>query len=204
MLRNHFCVIAANCAVIALAACDRDLPAGSPNGGEPADAPAPPSITPPDQVAGQAPRLRAGLWSVSTIMDGSAQTARMCLDDAVQTRMSVMGGQMAGGACQQAEVTPRPGGGWAMRSVCDMGSGGRMVSEGVVTGDPQSRYRSEMTVTTSGAAVAHMNRTVTHVSEGRHEGPCPADMRAGDMEMAGGMRLNMLDMAEQASRMGAP
>ena len=201
---HHRHTIAPLALIVAMAvgACEREPTVSDPAGGEPADAPADIQTPAPETTA--APRLRAGLWSVSTTTDGVGQVTRMCIDDAVQSRMSVIGGQMAGGACQTSEMTPRAGGGWSMRSVCDMGPGGRMVSQGVVTGDFRNTYRNETTVTTSGASVAHMNRTVTQVSEGRHEGACPEGMNPGDIEMPGGMRLNMLEMAEMAARMGAP
>ena len=118
--------------------------------------------------------------------------------------MSVLGSQMAGGACEESTVSPRPGGGWTVRSVCDMGSGGRVVSEGVTTGDLNSAYRTEMTSTTTGAAVPHMNRTVAQVVEGEHQGACPEGMAPGDLEAPGGIRFNMLEMAEMAGRAGAP
>ncbi len=151
------------------------------------------------------PKLREGLWTMASVSDGMNTESRMCVDAAMQEQMSVLGGQMAAGACSENAVTPRVGGGYAMRSVCDMGAGGKMVSQGVVTGDLSSGYRSEMTVTTTGAAVPQMNRTVTMVSTATHGGACPAGMKAGDLETQG-IKVNMLDMAAQAKagQAGAP
>lgn len=185
---------------LGLTACGRGEPAGSePAPGEPADAPEVAESAP-----AEGPELRAGLWTVTSDTDGMVSSIRMCVDAEVQRQMSVLGSQMAGGACEESTVTPHPGGGWAVRSICDMGSGGRVVSQGVTTGDMNAAYRTEMTSTTTGAAVPHMNRTVTSLMEGRHEGPCPDGMVPGDMEAPGGIRLNMLEMAEMAGRMGAP
>ena len=77
-------------------------------------------------------------------------------------------------------------------------------TEGQITGDMNTRYTNRMTSTTTGAAVAHMNRTTAMTAEGVFEGPCPADMKPGDMEIPGGMRFNMIEMAEGAAKMGAP
>lgn len=185
-------------AVLGLAGCDRPEPAPSqPAAGEPADAPE-------TGTAAGRPELRAGLWVVTSQVDDLTTTMRMCVDAEMQRRMSVLGGQATGGACREAEVAPHPGGGWTVRSVCDMGSGGRTVSEGVLTGDLRTAYRNEMTSTTTGAAVPHMNRTVVQVVEGAHQGACPEGMTPGDLEAPGGVRLNMLEMAEAVGRMGTP
>ncbi len=187
-------------AILGLAACNREDPAPSePAAGEPADAPEMAEAAP----AGR-PELREGLWVVTSQMEDLSTTMRMCVDADVQRRMSVLGSQMAGGACEEAEVSPRAGGGWSVRSVCDMGSGGRTVSEGTLTGDLRTAYRNEMTSTTTGAAVPHMNRSVTQVVEGEHQGACPEGMAPGDLEGPGGVRLNMLDMAELAGQAGTP
>lgn len=187
-------------AILGLSACGREESVvAEPNGGEPADAP-----EMAEGAAQQQPVLRDGLWVVASETDGMRSAMRMCVDAEVQQRMSVLGSQISGGACEESTVTPRPGGGWTVRSVCDMGSGGRVVSEGVTTGDLTSSYRTEMISTTTGAAVPHMNRTVTQVAEGEHQGPCPETMVPGDLEAPGGIRFNMLEMAEMAGRAGSP
>ncbi|MFN3537441.1 MAG: DUF3617 family protein [Brevundimonas sp.] len=187
-------------AVLGLSACGREEPVVSePAGGEPADAPEMAEGAPQER-----PVLRDGLWVVVSETDGMRSAMRMCVDAEVQQRMSVLGSQMSGGACEESTVTPRPGGGWTVRSVCDMGSGGRVISEGVTTGDLNSGYRTEMTSTTTGAAVPHMNRTVAQLVEGEHQGACPEGMAPGDLEAPGGIRFNMLEMAEMAGQAGAP
>ena len=164
-----------------------------------------PSEPPPSAVVpgDGTPRLAPGLWRVTTTSDGQSQEMSMCLDAAIQSRMSAFGATASAGACEETRMTREPGGGWRTRSVCDMGPGGRMVSDGVVTGDFRSIYRSEWTTVTSGAALAQMNGETSSVAEGRLVGPCPADMRPGEADIAG-MRLNMAEMADQAAaRAGA-
>lgn len=197
MQNAHIPVIGA--AVLALAACGDRKEADAP-----ADAPA--AAAPGTAAPVSAPKLRAGLWRVSMTGEGPQSTASMCLNDAVQERMNVVGAQNAGGNCQPTAMTPNPGGGWRYRSVCDYSAmgGGTSVSEGVMTGDLTTGYTSRTTVTTTGAQVAHMNRAVTITGEGVYAGPCPADMKPGDMVIAGGMKFNMLEMAEMASKMEAP
>ena len=158
-------------------------------------------------VASEAtPRLKAGLWTMTMGDEAPGGVSRMCLDDAVQAKMSVIGTQQSAGACQQSVVTPKVGGGYSFRTLCDataMG-GGRTVNEGEITGDLKTRYVSRSTVTTEGAPLAQMNRAVTVTAEGTYAGPCPADMKPGDLEIEGGMRFNMAEMAEQAAKMAPP
>ena len=198
-------VLTVTAALLALAACgDKtgDQKAAADKAG---DAPATGAPATPGAAAAT-PKLRAGLWRVTTTGDGPEGVARMCLDDAVQTRLNVVGAQASAGACQQTATSPNPGGGWRYRTVCDHSAmgGGTSVSEGVMTGDLTNGYSSRTTVTTTGAQVAHMNRTVTVSGQGVYEGPCPSDMRPGDMIIPGGMRFNMLEMAEMASKMQTP
>lgn len=185
--------------VLGLTACQKS---GADTSEDPAAAP---SAGPASAPAGT-PRLRAGLWRVTMGGEAPAGETRMCLDDALQARMSVIGSQASAGACQQSVVTPRLGGGYSFRTVCDataMG-GGRSVSEGEITGDLTTSYASHSTVTTEGAPAAQMNRAVTVTAEGAYLGPCPADMKPGDLEMEGGMRFNMAEMAEMAAKMQPP
>ena len=197
MRKVHILTVGA--AMLALAACGdktaEDKAGEAPKAGASGNAAAPAA----------APKLRTGLWRVTTGGDASRGESRMCLDEAVQVRMNVVGAQAAGGNCGQTSMTPNPGGGWRYRSVCDYSAsgGGTSVSEGVMTGDLRTAYSSRTTVTTTGAAVAHMNRTANITAEGVYEGPCPADMKPGDMVIPGGMTFNMLEMAEMAAKMEA-
>lgn len=194
-------------ATAALAACDRGAGREAEPAAAPAETPAAAdAAAPADTTAtttATAPRLRPGLWRVTLSGDDVTGEIRMCLDSAMQARMNVIGAAGAAGACQESTTRPLAGGGYAMHSVCDataMG-GGRTVTEGTVTGDMTSGYVNRMTSTTTGARVAHMNRSMTTTATGTWAGPCPAGMKPGDMEMPGGMRFNMTEMAEGAAHM---
>lgn len=156
--------------------------------------------------AAGSPRLKPGLWRVTMTGEGPVQAMRMCIDAAMQEKMSVIGAEQGAGACQENVTKALPGGGFSFRAVCSSAitQGGVTVTQGQITGDMNTRYSNRMTSTTTGAAVAHMNRTVAMTAEGVFEGPCPADMKPGDMEIPGGVRFNMIEMAEGAAKMGAP
>jgi len=76
-----------------------------------------------------------------------------------------------------------------------MGDGGKVVSDGEATGDFGSHYKVNVTSVTSGSSFAQSNGTHKIAIEADWKGPCPAGMKGGDIEMPGGMRINMTDAA---------
>jgi hypothetical protein len=73
-----------------------------------------------------------------------------------------------------------------------MGESGTVTSDGSATGDFSSHYKVEVNAVTSGSPMPQANGPHKVAIEATWTGPCPADMKAGDMEMPGGMRINML------------
>ena len=143
------------------------------------------------------PKLRAGLWRISLAGAPAAMAdSSICMDETIQEQMSLLAGPPSPD-CPAGTFTPRPGGGYSVRSVCDRGEAGTTVSEGVITGDFDTAYRTEMTVTTTGAASEMMNSTMTMVSTSTFAGACPTGMKPGDFDVAG-QRMNLIDLAEQS------
>lgn len=192
----------------ALAGCGRgddaqgDVHGDADGGGEVRLLSGPAPGAPAPSAAAVRGQLKPGLWRISQTADGQTTVSRLCVDAALQARLSVLGSHQAAGACQETAITPAPGGGFTTRAVCDSSAsgGGRVLTEGVVTGDLETAYVHRMTSAASGFAVAHMNRKSEAVAEGRYEGACPADMKPGDIDMPGGLRLNMERMADGAAR----
>lgn len=166
------------------------------------EAPAPTEAPSPAAAAG--PRLSPGLWRITTTGADDSSALQVCLDDAIQERLAVVGGQVGGGC--EPETAIRTPGGWKTRAVCDLSGmgGGRTEIQTDVTGDMTRTYASRSSATTTGAAVPHMNRTVSTTAQGVRQGDCPADMRPGDVAIEGGPRFNMAEMAEMAARLRAP
>lgn len=148
----------------------------------------------PEPARVDRPVLRDGLWQVAMSLEGldQVQISRMCVDAAMQSDQAFLGAQAAG-QCRQTRLDRQADGSWRFGSVCDMGSGGTTTTEGVASGDFQTRYRVEATSTTTGAAVPPMNRTVSLGTEASWQGPCPAGWRVGDVELQGGPRVNVLE-----------
>lgn len=137
------------------------------------------------------PLLRDGLWRTTNTTGGHTIEATLCVDRAFQERMNMFGGEMAGEMCSENSVTPRPGGGWTIRSICEMPQVGRIVTDGATTGDMRTAYRTELTSVTTGSSMAALNGTTTTVIEGRHEGACPAGVVPGDMTGPNGERMSL-------------
>ena len=173
--------IAGAAALVLLAACGkaRDEKAKAPE--KPAAAPAAPSQ----------PQRRAGLWTQTVASGGMTQTFRICLDVATAKQLSVLGQQTSDAACSKTSMTPAAGGGWDFSSSCDMGSAGHIESRGVATGDLATNYQVHAVSVTTGASAPSANGKTQMTMSAKWTGPCPADFAPGDMELPGGLRMNI-------------
>lgn len=147
-------------------------------------------------------RLREGLWQTSMTADGSpAIVSRMCMDATMTALDAGQANQAQTEDCTQ--TTTRTADGFDFTSRCDLGGGGVTETQGSLTGDFQTAYRMEATVTTTGATA--MNGSSTIVTEAAYQGACPEGWRPGDVEIPGlGARINVNDMREQAMQSMPP
>lgn len=182
-------------AALALAGCNRK--------GEDAEEPARPAASEPAAAQQptakpaariETPRRKSGLWEQRVSMGDMTQVAAICLDKAVDAKLSWWGDQGVRSACEKNLVSRQMDGSWRFSSVCDMGTGGVTTTSGVVSGDFNGRYVVKSESSTTGAATPQMNGRHSSSVEATYKGPCPAGMRPGDMELPGGQRVNMLDL----------
>lgn len=144
------------------------------------------------------PARKPGLWTQTVNTGDMTQTSKICIDATVDKAMSVMGSQMSKEMCSKNEITAAAGG-YAFESVCQVGSGmGTTTSKGTVTGDFNSKYTVAAETTVSGANAAQMNGAHKMTLEATWTGPCPAGFQPGDMELPGGMKMNIAKMAGAA------
>jgi hypothetical protein len=152
------------------------------------------------------PAPRAGLWRESTLRDGRELgligEMRACLDADARARLSTLGGRAERSRCQNLAVTQSAEGGYHFSSACDLGLGGRVVTEGELTGDLASRYRVISRTDTSGALLASMNGHHEIDLEADYVGPCPVGMKTGDVVIANGMKVNMDHLRSVAEAFG--
>jgi hypothetical protein len=142
------------------------------------------------------PHQKVGLWQQSAARDGTPMpqgSSQICLDKEVEDKMSVFGQQMANKMCQHQKVAHNLDGSWSSDSVCTFGPGLKLSGHTVVTGNFNSKIVMTTTSTAIGAPVAAMNGKHETVITSTWLGPCKPDQRGGDMIMANGMKINMMD-----------
>ncbi|HET9159967.1 MAG TPA: DUF3617 family protein, partial [Caulobacteraceae bacterium] len=140
---------------------------------------------------------RAGLWQEAVSAEGMKRVMKICMDQAFVDQSKWVASNLMAKGCTSS--TSPIAGGWAFKSECDMGSGGRIATEGQATGDFTSHYVVKSSSTTSGAALAQMNRTSSAEVTLDYQGPCPQGWAGGDVEMPGVGRISTGAMMKQAA-----
>jgi metalloprotease len=147
-------------------------------------------------TAQDVPKPRAGLWEhfSTSIMNGkpySSKTAT-CLDEAMAARNVKLGADMAPGASgTNCKLSPRvlEGKRFKQTTECKIGnSTQRIVTFTTYLSD--TAYLSESRATHEPPFMNMKDMTMT--LEGKHVGPCPANMRAGDVMQDGKIVMNTL------------
>lgn len=192
-MRRRSMMAVLSLATLALASCNR-------GGEETAQDEAPATVEAETPAVGSAaapppPKRKPGLWEQRVSTEGMVQVTRICFDEALESRLGWWGQEATNEGCEKNLVTRRMDGSWQFSSVCDMGSGGKTTTSGVATGDFDRRYVIKAESSTVGAAAPQMNGTREINIEGVWQGACPDGFRPGDMELPGGIRMNLLDMA---------
>jgi hypothetical protein len=144
------------------------------------------------------PARKPGLWEIQTGSGGSegagksaGHTMQQCIDAASDKALREMGQGMGKDLCSKQELKLESGR-LVMDSVCKIGNT-TATSHAVMTGDFSSTYRME---SKSSYSPPLMGRTEgTAVMEAKWIGPCKPDQKPGDMVMANGMKMNVLEMA---------
>jgi hypothetical protein len=132
------------------------------------------------------PKLRNGLWNVTTVTDGVTMSAKICLDDAFQREVSLFALSLNGSLCPEAPTISRSGGGFTTNRTCAMGPV-RLVDTTQISGDMQTNYVRQTNTVTTGPGIPP--QTSSQRETGSFAGRCPSDMSGGDMDMNGG-RMN--------------
>jgi len=134
------------------------------------------------------PARKPGLWEIKTSSgspSGPGQTMQQCIDAAtdqmMQSRLSSQN------VCPKRDVQ-QSGNTITIDSTCTI-RGKTATSHSVITGSFDSAYT--MTVTSESEAVPGGKMSVTIAA--KWLGPCTSDQKPGDMIMANGMKINILE-----------
>ena len=150
------------------------------------------------------PARKPGLWEIKMDFVGRkipAQTMQHCIDAATDKLMNAQFGGAAQDACSKQEVM-HSGATMIVDSVCKF-SEATTTSHAVVTGSFDSAYTVDVTSTrTGGPPMPGMPASgSTHMTiAGKWLGPCITGQKPGDIIMANGMKMNVLDMPHAPPR----
>ena len=140
------------------------------------------------------PPRKTGLWLVTMVMQGSsgmpARETRLCTDASTEAAIMSLGGTMMQGICSKRDLK-RAGDTVTSDSVCQMGPS-QMTSHSETRFISDSAYHMDIKTRFDPPMMGRAESTMTQ--DGKWIGPCPADMRAGDIVMPNGMKLNVKTM----------
>ena len=144
------------------------------------------------------PARKAGLWELKMNFEGRnfpVTGMKHCVDQATDKLMSSNFGGSVNEACSKQDVTKTPTG-MIVDSVCKFGDA-TTTSHAVISGSFDSAYTVDVTSTRQGGPpmLGHVPGAATHMTiQSTWLGPCAAGQRPGDIIMANGMKMNILDM----------
>lgn len=192
-------VLISGMAVLALGACSKKTETAATGTAAPANATAS-APTPSGPMS--MPTRKPGLWEQKMTSEKVNQTMSMCIDTALDEKMKVWGSQTGKSECAEQTIKTHLGGGWDFHAVCKMGESGTVTSDGSATGDFNSHYKVEVNSVTAGSPMPQANGPHKFLIEATWKGPCPADMKPGDMKLGNGMTINMSGGGASVSGMG--
>jgi hypothetical protein len=140
------------------------------------------------------PVRKAGLWEMKIVRTGGAMpemTMQHCTDETTDKDMSTAVSPMAKDICSKQDIQ-KTATGYVSDSVCGV-AGVTVTSHAEITGDFNSAYTVK-TTSHADRGSAGAARDTTATIEAKWLGPCKADQKAGDVIMAGGMKMNIKDM----------
>ncbi len=144
----------------------------------------------------EAPKRKSGLWETTMNFGGqqaAGMTMKQCIDQKTDDLMRSQARDAQADMDKQCSKRDwkQVSSGYEFESVCTFG-GIKHTSKGKITGSMDTGYK--MTMDTQ-YDPPQQGMTSNHMEmEAKWTGACPADMRAGDMIMPGGMRVNVDDM----------
>jgi hypothetical protein len=150
------------------------------------------------------PARKPGLWEVKMVIEGLQMPPRVmkqCTDAASDKVMNSNFGGSAQEACSKQDVT-KSATGMIIDSVCKFGDN-TTATHAVVTGSFDSAYSVDVASTRQGGPPMPGRAAggATHMKiEAKWLGACAAGQKPGDVIMANGMTMNVLDVSSKLKR----
>lgn len=152
-------------------------------------------------LAQDLPKMKPGLWEATTTTGGRSgapphvSKSSICMNETVQKDVMAFGQNM-GAKCSKNTMR-KDGNKYLGEAECAMGNM-TVKSQSVTTFSGDTSYRTESRATFSPAMAGVSESTTVH--ESKYAGPCPANMKPGDMNM-GGRISNINDVAKMMKGM---
>ena len=115
----------------------------------------------PARVADQ-PMRRSGLWEINVKAMGMANVIQSCVDASKDKPDAMIGSAPGRQICDTAQMTPAAEAAFQFHVVCHPSAKMTMVSDGTVTGDMQSAYTVNSTMTMDPAPARHADHDHHH------------------------------------------
>jgi hypothetical protein len=142
------------------------------------------------------PARKPGLWELKTSHEGRStppEVMHQCIDAATDKMMSAMGGAMAASLCQNQNVR-QVGGTFVIDASCKIGPV-TSTSRSVISGDFNSAYTMRVTSKVAGVPAQFQGMAGGNtVIEAKWVGACKPGQKPGDMIMADGKTMNIMDL----------
>jgi hypothetical protein len=151
-------------------------------------------------LSAELPPRKPGLWEIKTSfanLNVPGQVIRQCVDTATDQMMQSRAGVNSQRECSKRDLQ-KSAGSITIDSICTTG-GKTRTSHVVITGSFDSAYTMTVTSQSEGAPES---RTITMAAQ--WVGPCTADQKPGDMIMANGRKINIMDAQTLTAPPGAP
>jgi uncharacterized protein DUF3617 len=142
--------------------------------------------------ADELPVRKAGLWEMKVVRAGGAaadMTMQHCTDASTDKKMSTSFSP-AKETCSKQDIQ-KTATGYVSDSVCGV-AGMTITSHAEITGDFNSAYTVKSTSHSEGGIGGARDSGTT--IEAKWLGACKADQKPGDIVMANGMKMNVLDL----------
>lgn len=155
-------------------------------------------VTTSSSYAIEYPKRKPGLWEIKTTSGkNTAQTIQQCIDEAVDLKMQELGKNMAGTKCTKNEGSQK-GDAFVVESECSFAQT-KISSHAEFTGDFDSKYQVTIQATYEPAMMGMKESTT--LLQATYKGACAPGQKPGDMILAGGKTMNILNMEEMARKM---
>ena len=159
-------------------------------------------------AAAELPTRKAGLWDVKMTVEGQGlppHTMQQCVDAQTDKLMNSGTAGLSRETCSKKEVKIS-GSTITMDSVCQSG-GATTTSHAVITGSFDQAYTIRISSTRQGGAPVPgttPGQATNMTIEAKWLGACKAGQKPGDIIMANGMKMNVLEMPAMMPGGGPP